>query len=183
MRFDRLVARVLMIAALTGCSLAELQPRVTHKPQRCKWGHVAVDAIGAVGTGVAGTYLLATARPGNWFGIPWDLEQKGAGWSLLAISAIYGASAIYGTDVGSGCERNNETLERQRIVREATFAQRERAWAITREAAAVARAGDCNQVIVLSSQVFELDAEFHSTVFARDVAIARCLALPRYSIK
>jgi hypothetical protein len=178
------LARLALIAVLSGCSMAEVSPSVAHTPQRCKWGHVAVDAVAAAPIGVAGTYLLVTATPGtSWLGLPYDYVHKGLGWSLLITSAFYTASAIYGANVANGCERNNELLEQQRIAREATAAKRARAWTLTRDAAAAARASDCNQVIVLSSEVFELDAEFHSIVFARDVAIARCLALPRYSIK
>ncbi|HEY5927684.1 MAG TPA: hypothetical protein VIV11_38630 [Kofleriaceae bacterium] len=49
------------------------------------------------------------------------------------------------------------------------------AWALTKAAAAAARSGDCNSVIAQSPGVREIDADFHSTVFMRDVAIKRCL--------
>ena len=40
---------------------------------------------------------------------------------------------------------------------------------------AAARAGDCLTVIADGDLVRQLDAEFHATVFVRDVAIAGCL--------
>ena len=52
---------------------------------------------------------------------------------------------------------------------------REDAWAITKHAAAAARAGDCMTVIADEDVVREIDAEFHATIFVRDVAIAGCL--------
>ena len=54
-------------------------------------------------------------------------------------------------------------------------AARERAWGLTKEAAAAAHGGDCTKVVNVGSQVLALDAEFHATVFLRDVAIKRCL--------
>jgi hypothetical protein len=58
---------------------------------------------------------------------------------------------------------------------EARAEARQRAWDLTKEAAAAARAGDCNAVLVATLRVQAIDAEFHATVFVRDVAIAQCL--------
>lgn len=52
---------------------------------------------------------------------------------------------------------------------------RPEAWAKTQQAQSHARGGDCETVKALSAEVAALDAEFHTVVFARDVAIARCL--------
>ncbi len=53
--------------------------------------------------------------------------------------------------------------------------QRIAAWDLTKQAAAAARQADCAKVRELSRRVAALDADFHASVFVRDVAIARCL--------
>jgi hypothetical protein len=55
-------------------------------------------------------------------------------------------------------------------------AGRAQAWTLTQQAQVAARAGACPSVLRLGAEVAALDAEFHTVVFARDVAIARCLA-------
>jgi hypothetical protein len=174
------------LLALAGCSIIEVRsPATTQQRADCKWGHVAADTVGGAGSLVAGTVLLATAEPGNdWLGLPNDMLQKGAGLSLLAAGSVYAASALYGTGMAKQCEQLNDTFEQERIAHEVMLARRERAWALTREAAAAARTADCNKVVELNAQVRAVDGDFHASVFVRDAAIARCLALvPGYSIK
>lgn len=50
------------------------------------------------------------------------------------------------------------------------------AWEYTKKAEAAARADRCDEVRDLNVTVMMLDKDFHDVVFARDVAIARCLA-------
>jgi hypothetical protein len=55
----------------------------------------------------------------------------------------------------------------------------ERAWQLTRKAAAAARAGDCTTARAIASDVRALDEDFYTTVFARDAAISRCVQRAR----
>jgi len=53
---------------------------------------------------------------------------------------------------------------------------RDRAWELTKQAAAAAHAGSCTTVVPLAATVKQLDADLHAAVFLSDAAIARCLA-------
>jgi hypothetical protein len=52
------------------------------------------------------------------------------------------------------------------------------AWDLTKRAATAARSQDCTQVQAIDPRVRDLDADFHATVFLRDVAIERCMREP-----
>lgn len=71
---------------------------------------------------------------------------------------------------------------RSAVMIDAVARLRERAVFLTKQAAAAARAGDCDTVSVRESEVRELDAEVHATVFARDIAIKRCLDAARTTV-
>ncbi len=64
------------------------------------------------------------------------------------------------------------------VLRVARARDREAAWQLTKQAAAAARNDDCATVGSLAERVRTLDADFHDTVFVRDVAISRCLSAP-----
>jgi hypothetical protein len=52
-------------------------------------------------------------------------------------------------------------------------------WALTQQAQAAARADRCDEVRELGIKVKALDEDFHAVVFARDVAIQRCMSAPK----
>lgn len=147
-------------------------------PKSCPWYHVAIEAGFATTTLIPGGYLLYTATPGrdSLTGLPRDLDQKIAAVSLLVASAAYTISFAYGYSFAGRCEQAHEQLARDEARQAALAAQREHAWALTRETAAAARAGDCRKVLALDAQVREADAELYGVVFRADVAISRCLA-------
>lgn len=68
-----------------------------------------------------------------------------------------------------------EKAARAKAEHDARVATRDRMWWLTKQAAAAARADDCAQVAVFEREVWTGDVDFYARVFARDVAIARCL--------
>lgn len=75
-----------------------------------------------------------------------------------------------GAVVAEAARRNAEAARRKADAR----AEAGRLW---KRAAAAARADDCASVRELDPQIRALDVELHDVVFARDVAIARCLVV------
>ena len=149
---------------------------VPHEPAHCQWTHVALDGGAGAVLFVTGVILLATSKPGtDSLGFPNDVERKLGGVGLIGIATADVVSALYGVGVANECEEHNDQVAKERTLRDAVAAQRARAWTLTQDAAAAARAGKCDLVAMFDSQVHALDAEFHATVFRRDVAIARCL--------
>ena len=105
----------------------------------------------------------------------------------IPVAVIAALSATYGLVVDVTCDKaaadqarfqgelantREQAAERER---EQT-AIREQAWQLMQPAATAARAGVCTTVSRVDAQIRALDDDFHSAVFVRDVAIARCLA-------
>jgi hypothetical protein len=88
------------------------------------------------------------------------------------IAAAEGASHAY--ECRRAKRRGAELAEAARHTSEA----RAEPGTKSKQAAAAARAGDCATVRALDPEIRTLDVELHDVVFARDVAIARCLAGP-----
>jgi hypothetical protein len=162
----RWTAAVILVALLGGCS--------TYKTSR----RVAIG--GAVMTVVGAVALVVGAR------------SEDTAVSIVAVSVaipnllwgvIFGVAGIAGMSMHPAPEKQAPQEPAQEPARNAAKAlpepRRERAWSLTKLAAEAARAGDCDAVSVRDSEVYELDAEFHATVFARDAAIKGCLDAAR----
>jgi hypothetical protein len=92
---------------------------------------------------------------------------------LVVVSAALGHS--YALECRTAKRRGAEQAELVRH-KEAQAKARTEAGTLWKRAATAARADDCATVRELDPRIRELDVEFHAVVFARDVAIARCLA-------
>jgi hypothetical protein len=115
-------------------------------------------AIAASLGGVLATSLVITAAPGT----------KPAS---IGVAVGFGAAAI-ATTIAYGVALGTEPPPPPPPPPPPDH--RGEAWALTQQAQAAARVNDCATVRQLSAQVATLDPDFHTVVFARDVAIASC---------
>jgi hypothetical protein len=81
--------------------------------------------------------------------------------------AVIGALLFVSTDRAARRDREPKLTRRER--------HQLAAWELTKQAAAAARQRDCTQVQAIDPRVRELDHDFHTVVFMRDLAIQRCL--------
>ncbi len=133
------------------------------------------DSIVAVSAFALGAYVYK--------GFQDDPDTKDNAWSIatpfIFTGALGGTSAVYGYRNINRCneaqaayrKERAQARERRRLRRQS----RQVAWAVTQNAMAAARNGDCATVERLDAQVKNLDEDFHATVFRQDVAIARCV--------
>lgn len=102
-------------------------------------------------------------------GLIWLPAAAGLGVDLLFTSAL---GYSYADECRNAKRRGAEIVRRKQAQVDA----RAEAGTLWKRAAAAARADDCATVRELDPQIRKLDVEFHTVVFARDAAIARCLA-------
>jgi hypothetical protein len=171
---------MVLLGFVTGCSLSFARaPEQPTSIESCpRLGLPVIDAVVGTGLGIAAlATLTAPALNNNTENGTDDLNAVVASVAFL-IAATYALSATYGywtrRDCSAGVE-SSARLAKERDAQDQAFARRQGAWSVTKQAAAAARAGDCASVNAADAQVRELDADFHATVFVRDVAIARCL--------
>jgi len=120
----------------------------------------------------AGALAYAAADPQG------TIDSGGILWAPIAatvtttalISAAEGAASV--RECRAAKQRGAEIAEAARR-KAAARAEAGTRW---KRAAAAARADDCATVRELDPEIRALDVELHDVVFARDVAIARCLA-------
>jgi hypothetical protein len=154
------VSVVAIVALLAGC---------TPKGLKISGAGLGVSVVGAV---------LLTSAVASEDGGP-SVDARGFTGVLLMLGG--GMVTMLGMAVGlEGFVRGPDAPPPAPIdpLADARRQARDRAWQLTKTAAAAARAGDCAQVATLDVEIGRLDLEFHHTVFARDAAIARCLRAP-----
>lgn len=185
-----------MLAALlaTACSFQQMaRPEPPRSEDDCVPLRLAViDGVVAVVAGVAAIVLFANNNepPPNMEGQLRDSE--GAGLLVASLGAGFALSSASAFALRHECMldvaayqqqlRDQEAAEQARArVEAASLRERQQrearrsARAGMTRAAAAARAGDCPTVVAVDRDVAASDREFHDSVFARDVAIARCL--------
>jgi hypothetical protein len=152
---------------------------------------VATAGTGSVSLGIAGFAAIASA--------PWSdcgdgggtCDTEGLRRAAVAFSTAGVALSVVGLviwisyEISAEARRRAARPPREEVdpvpqdVREQLARNRERAWALTKDAGRAARSGDCARVRNLGRDVRHYDADFHATVFMRDVAIASCFETNR----
>jgi hypothetical protein len=177
----------IIVLLMAGCVTGPPRQRGRATPVECTTSYAAPVAhtVLAAAMAVGAVALIQSVRNSD------DPEACGGICPLFLAQLIVAAPifAIYAAHSYAQVHACRETAAEIRVEvaedeAEAAAGQhqrdvRERAWRLTVAAQADARAANCDAVRTSSAAVLALDAEFHSSVFVRDVAIARCLAPPR----
>ena len=141
---------VVVLALTSACT--QTQARRAHRA-----GEIAT-AGGLLGILACG--MTAAALPEH------DSQILDVGLVFVPIS-VFGALVYISTDEKAMSEAPPMVTRRER--------NRAAAWDLTKQAADAARQQDCTQVQAIDPRVRDLDRDFHTSVFMRDVAIQRCL--------
>lgn len=149
---------VSLVVLVTGCTTVKGSLRTA-----------GVATLGAMG----GLAFAVTGEPAGC-ACPTPREATGAilflgGGTVAVVSLI--AAAFLAIDIDSSESAPAPTP----AVVDDPLVIHERVWAMTREAAAMARAHHCEKVKAIELEVRGLDLEFHDTVFSRDAEVSTCL--------
>jgi len=184
----RVVAALVVVAMLSGCSFIGVRgPSSTKLDCTDDFALPVFDTVifaAATAAAVSVFYASATAKPCTGECIMGDLasgyaQVVGIPTALLAL--LYGTSAASGYSRVAQCNSSKQEHQRRDeylklTPQERAARQREaEARRLHLESASEASAGNCAVVRGRDMQVRELDAEYHATVFLRDLAIKRCL--------
>lgn len=168
---------------VTGCVTGPPRQRARAVPVECTTSyaapvaHTVLAAWLAAGAIVLVQSLRNSDDPEACGGVcPLFLAQLIAGAPIVALYAAHSYAQVH------ACRATQAQVRTEIAEDEADAANRteqrevrERAWKLTLAAQTDARAGNCDAVRTTSATVLGLDAEFHGSVFVRDVAIARCI--------
>ncbi len=173
-----------MVMALSGCSFAFARGGRSHvaKDGSVEWSHnyrlPVLDLVAAVPFAL---FAVGQNESNNACAADWscgDGPSQGTKNEVVvftAIAAVLAVSAVYGF-IRIDPAAAPAPPDRPDPAPPAPPQQPKTAWQLTQDAAAAARAGDCETARKADSAVRGLDASYHDTVFVRDPAIARCLA-------
>jgi hypothetical protein len=163
-------AAILLLAG--GCSFAMTSSPEPHRPCPTSQPAPYIDAAAAVGLAVLSIALVVqSGRDYAESDTASIATLSGLGAGLFSLAATRGFTNV------QACREHDQELAAEALAEQQRKAPRthDAAWQVTKQAAASARAGDCAAVAGADRALRDLDAEFHATVFVRDVAIARCL--------
>ena len=160
-----------LLALLPACSLTVNAPKQDAMVRECT-DHYAAPIVDTALFAATATTTIALATREDAY----DCNAIGCLGLPLAVAAliVLPIVAVHGFDTVHRCRADQAYVARTEVAQRRA-ADRRQAWTLTKQAAALARAGQCEVVRQRSPVVRDLDAEFHSAVFARDVAIASCL--------
>lgn len=89
--------------------------------------------------------------------------------AFIALDVTFGAVGLASVGLYLAADASDGRPMTEREIKQ------DQAWQLTKRAREQARKGNCKAVQQIEPKVVELDPSFHDVVFARDVAIQRCV--------
>jgi hypothetical protein len=167
----------MLVVVLAGCSFGLTSAPERRRPCPTSQLGPAIDSAIAIGA-LAASIGIVVEGGDNY------AESNASAYASMAgvTAALFTIAATRGFQNVAACKDHQRELARDALASQSRSSapppSRLAAWDLTKKAAAAARTGDCQTVVSADRALADLDREFRDTVFARDVAIARCLAPP-----